>query len=231
MRIDKNYHKGKLDIATSKGIRLIQIFEDEWEHKREIVKSRLSNILGVNTNKIYGRLCIVREITHVEEREFLDENHIQGYTRSSIKLGLYFENTLVSVMSFSRPNLSRGIRDAKPTEWELLRFASLKGTNVLGAAGKLFKYFRNTYLPTKVISYSDKRWSVGGLYETIGFTTNGDTPINYWYINLKNVKRLHRFALRKNSKDIQSLTEYENRLAQGYLRIWDCGNGRWIWTS
>lgn len=231
MRIDKNYHKNKLDIATSKGIRLIQIFEDEWEHKKEIVKSRLSNMLGVNTNRIYGRLCIIKEITHVEEREFLNENHIQGYTRSSIKLGLYFENTLVSVMTFSRPNLSRGIRDATPTEWELLRFASLKDSNVLGAAGKLFKYFQNTYFPTKVTSYSDKRWSVGGLYKTIGFSTNGDTPINYWYIDLKNLKRLHRFSLRKNSKDNQSLTEYENRLAQGYLRIWDCGNSRWTWTN
>ena len=44
----KNYHLEKTKIANKKGIRLIHIFEDEWTHKKEIVKSKIRNILNVN---------------------------------------------------------------------------------------------------------------------------------------------------------------------------------------
>ena len=39
MRKDKYYHLKKLEDCEEKGIRLIQIFEDEWIFKQEIVKS------------------------------------------------------------------------------------------------------------------------------------------------------------------------------------------------
>ena len=37
------------------GYRLIHIFEDEWTYKKDIVKSRLKNILGMQTDAIYAR--------------------------------------------------------------------------------------------------------------------------------------------------------------------------------
>jgi hypothetical protein len=128
-------------------------------------------------------------------------------------------------MTFSKVNLSKGHRNKKA--WELLRFASLKDVVVIGAASKLFSYFIKEYSPEEVISYSDNRWNTGKTYENIGFKYNGDTGIGYWYI-FEN-RRLHRFNLRKRSTDDQEKTEYENRLIQGYKRIWDCGNSKWIW--
>ena len=228
-RLHKNYHLNKSNIAINKGIRLIHIFEDEWDHHPDIVKSRLLNILGKTNNRIYARLCQIREISFTEEKEFLEYNHIQGYAKSSIKLGLYHKDVLVSVMTFSKLNLSRGVRNKNM--WELLRFASLLNYNIVGGASKLFSYFVKKYNPPEVWSYSDNRWNTGNTYKNIGFDYIGNTSIGYWYIDLKEGKRIHRFGMRKNSNDDENLSEYENRLNQGYLRIWDCGHSKWIWKN
>ena len=42
---DKNYHLNKLIKCNEKGIRLIQIFEDEWIEKQEIVLKKIKHIL------------------------------------------------------------------------------------------------------------------------------------------------------------------------------------------
>lgn len=230
LRVDKNYHLEKLNIAAKTSIRLIQIFEDEWHNKRDIVQSRIASLIGKSATMIYARKCIIKEISSDEEREFLLKNHIQGYARSSIKIGLYFDNVLVSLMTFSKPNLSKGHKKT-PGTWELLRFCSVINTNVVGAANKLFRHFIEHYEPTKVITFADRRWSLGNVYEKMNFTLIHNTRPNYWYIPPNKVERIHRFALRKNTNDLVNKTEYENRLAQGYFRIWDCGSSKWEWTD
>jgi predicted nucleic acid-binding Zn ribbon protein len=230
LRIDKKYHINKTKLAAKQGIKLIHIFEDEWDHKQDIVKSRLRVLTNKIENVIYARNCVIKEINSKEEKSFLNENHIQGWSRSSIKLGLFYNNQLISVMTFSAPNKSKGQRKEN-NFWELLRFCSIKNTIVVGSANKLFSYFIKNYDPHKILSFADSRWSVGNLYNVLKFSKENDTPINYWYIDTKNTKRLHRFSLRKNINDDQSITEYENRLNQGYLRIWDCGNSKWIWKK
>ena len=230
LRISRNYHKQKTTIAADHGITLIHIFEDEWEHSPEIVKSRIANLLHKTSTKIYGRQCIVKPVSPAEEREFLTSNHIQGYTKSSVKLGLYYQDQLVSLMTFSKPNLAKG-QKKEDGFWELLRFCNKINTNVVGGANKLFSHFISSVNPLKVLSFADSRWSTGHLYQVLGFDAVGNTGVNYWYINLKELKRIHRFGLRKTAEDDQSLTEYENRLKQGYLRIWDCGSTKWVWNK
>ena len=229
-RVGKKYHVTKTNLAETAGIRLIHIFEDEWEHKRDIVKSRLRNMFKLNTNTLYARKCIIKEITLDQEKIFLTTNHIQGYSKSSVKLGLFYNDALVSVMTFSKPNKSKGQIKSEGF-WELLRFSSLNDTTVIGAANKLFAYFIKKYTPTTILSFSDKRWNTGTIYNTLGFTKQPDTSLGYWYIDLKNIKRIHRFSMRKTDKDDKTKTEYELRLGEGFLRIWDCGNSKWIWTQ
>ena len=230
LRVDKKYHSSKTEIANKKQIRLIHVFEDEWEHKESIVKDRISYLLGKVNNRVYARNCQIKEIDYEQEKEFLNKNHIQGHAKSSIKVGLFYKGKLVSLMTFSKPNLSKG-QKKEDGAWELLRFCSLLNTVVVGGAAKLLNYFKTKYSPRKILSFADKRWSNGDLYRTLGFEQQADTSENYWYIDLKNIKRIHRFNLRKNLDDDQTKTEYENRLSQGYLRIWDCGNSKWIWQS
>jgi hypothetical protein len=78
--------------------------------------------------------------------------------------------------------------------------------------------------PTKIITYLDNRWNIGKIYQSLGFVEVSQTPPNYWYIDFINCRRTHRFTLRKNNQDNHNLIEWQNRLDQGYDRIWDCGN-------
>ena len=230
LRINKTYHADKTIAAHKQNIKLIHIFEDEWDYKKDIVKSRIRNLLKLNLHKIYARRCTISTVNRIEEKAFLENNHIQGYARSTVAYGLYFENQLVSLMSFGNLNPAKGYRK-EIGHYELLRFCSITNTSVVGSANKLLSKFIKDQQPIKIISFADKRWSTGELYQTLNFSQNKDTALNYWYINLKNGTRIYRYQLRKNKSDDQSISEYENRLKQGYLRIWDCGSTKWVWTA
>jgi len=223
---DINYHLNKLNLCKNKGYNLITIFEDEWVNKKDIVISRMESLLRLCEKRIYARNCIVKEISTFDATQFCEINHLQGYTGSSIKLGLYNQDELVSVMTFSKPSISKGQRNIKKDIWELSRFCSKLKFNIIGGASKLLSYFKKNYTWKEIYSYADRRWSQGYLYEKIGFYLVGITKPNYWYTNDTNLKykRVHRFSLRKNINDIKDISEYQNRLLEGYRRIWDCGN-------
>jgi hypothetical protein len=98
---DKNYHLDKSLKCQEQEIQLLHIWEDEWVYKKDIIKSIILNRLGLIKEKIYARQCEIRVIEDSKlVRKFLDENHIQGYSQSSIKLGLFYQNELVSLMTF-----------------------------------------------------------------------------------------------------------------------------------
>lgn len=212
--------------AQEIGIRYVAIFEDEWLNKKEIVKSRISNILKQTQHVIYARKCQILPVESKDASLFCEKNHIQGKGRSNIRYGLYYNTELVSLMTFSKNNLSRKIID-----WEINRFCSKLNTNVVGAASKLFKHFIKTHSPSQVISYSDNRWSDGNLYKTIGFEFKQETKPNYWYMIPNSIARIHRFNLRKTSKDRKDISEMQLRSNEGFKRIWDCGSTKWLWTN
>lgn len=226
---DRLYHLRKLDECSNKGIRLITVFEDEWIHKKDIVKSRLKNLLGAQTYKIHARKCVVEEIDTKRARNFIEKYHIQGYVGSFLKLGLFHEDELVAVMTFSKASRAKGNRHHDIVE--LSRYCA--STKVVGGAGKLFKHFTKSPQArnfTKVISYADLRWNTGDMYTKIGFEQGGRSGPNYWYFVPGGTKRTHRFKYRKRSTDVQTISEWENRKQEGLNRIWDCGNLRFTYT-
>ena len=227
---DDKYHIDKLDYCNSVGLDLITIFEDEWINKKEIVLSRLRNILGVNENVkvIFARKLSVKEIDAKTARLFCEENHIQGYTGSSIKLGAFYGDNLVSIMTFSKPSISKGQNNYDLGVWELSRFCSKLNYKIVGIASKLLSYFKNNYEWNQIFSYADRRWSTGNLYDKIGFSFYSVTKPNYWYFKNGSLGRTHRFVLRKKPDEPKDVTEWELRKSQGWNRIWDCGNIKYV---
>lgn len=222
---DKTYHLEKTNIAKDKGIRLIHIFEDEWDNRSEIVKSRLLSLIKANKNKIYARQCEIKEIDSKVANKFLNENHLQGSGRSNIRLGLFYNNELISVMTFLKGDISKNIK-----EWELNRFCSKTYMSVVGGAGKLFTYFVKKYNPSTIISFSDKRWSDDNtVYQKLNFLHARDSVPNYWYFFLNDNKRYHRYSLKKPKNS--TISEKELRSSQKYFRIYDCGSSKWIWSK
>jgi hypothetical protein len=223
-----NYHLNKTIQCEKKGIQLIHIFEDEWLYKQDIVKSRLKNLLGLNQNRIYARKCVIKEVSSKESKEFLNKNHIQGNVNSSVRLGLYHDDTLVSLMTFGSLRKSMGSNSVE-NSYELYRFCNELNTSVIGGASKLLKYFINTYQPKEIISYADRRWSKGNLYEKLGFKFVSNTPKSFSYII--NNKREYRFKFRKDvliklGFDSKK-TSHEIMLERNIFRIYDCGNKKY----
>lgn len=229
---DKLYHLDKLDKCKTKGIRLITIFEDEWINHPEIVKSKLAHILGMSKERVFARKCKIINLDSKRRNEFLENYHIQGKDKASYSYGLTYENKLIAVASFSKLNIAKG-KIHKNNVYELSRYAT--AINVVGGLGKLLKHFEREIKPSELITYADKRWSMGNLYSTLGFIPLADSKPNYWYMNKQLQYRLHRFNFRKSIlkakyPDIYSddLTEMEITNKLGIRHIWDCGNMKFI---
>ena len=219
---DKYYHLNKTIKCSENNIRLIHIWEDDWISKKDIIKSQITNWIGLTENRIYARNCIVSEIKDtIVYRDFLNKNHIQGYVRSITKLGLYFENELVSIMTFDN---FEGRKKMTNGGWNLSRFCNKLNTIVIGGASKLLKYFIKKYKPYRVISYADRDWSSGDLYGKLGFDILNDTLPDYKYII--NNKRVHKSRFRKsNLKTEYSEGKYMSSI--NIEKIWDCGKRKY----
>lgn len=218
----KDYHINKTELANKKGIHLIHIFEDEWNFKKDIVKSRLKRILNVdNSKKIFARKCIIKEINNEVKNIFLEKYHIQGKDISSVRIGAFYNDELVAVMTFSKGNISKGSKNIENI-WELNRFCSNYNYLVVGIASKLLTYFKRNFIWKEIFSYCDRRWSNGNTYYKLGFVLDKITNPNYWYV--KSLNRIHRFNLRKKENEPKNITEWDLRSKEGYKKIWDCGN-------
>jgi hypothetical protein len=231
---NKFYHLEKTKECLDKGIELIHIWEDDWDLKKDIVKSIIINKLGKTPNKIWARKC---EIIELEDnklvKEFLEKNHIQGFTGSKVKLGLLFKGELVSLMTFGKIRRSLGNKTSKKGSYEMLRFCNKLNTNVVGGASRLFKYFNINYNFDEIISYSDSSRGKGNFYKKIGFNLLFETVPNYYWI-IDGVKK-HRFNFRKDKLVKEGAdsnkTEVEIMSEKGYYRIFDCGSRKWIFKN
>lgn len=223
--IDKNYHINKTNKCTEKDIQLLHFWDSEINKKFDIVTSIISNKLKLNQSKIFARNCQIKEISSKEAKEFLDKNHLQGYSNSSIKIGLFYNEELISVMTFGKPRFNKNY------EYELLRFCNKLNTSVIGGASKLFSYFLKNYFQhgEKIVSYANIRISDGGLYHKLGFIEKGKTDPNYFYFKSNRIYTRYQCQKSKLPKLLgdefnSNLTEKENMNNNDYKIVYDCGN-------
>lgn len=229
---NKSYHLNKTKIMNENGFRLVHIFEDEWVYKKDICKSILLNIFNKTKRSIFARNCTIKEISYADSKVFLNENHIQGNCISKFKFGLFFDEELVSVMTFSKGRISLGSKNEESV-YELTRFCNKLNTIVVGGASKLFKHFIRNKNPKKIISYCDRRWNTGNLYKKLNFIFVKETRPNYFYV--KNGKRYNRFTFRKDklvtSGNNKNKTESEIMKSLGFNKIFDCGCFKFEWAK
>ena len=219
-----DYHLRKTEMCEYAGIHLVHVFEDEWHDKKEIVKSRISGLLGKNA-KIPARKCTVREVESQEAAAFLNANHIQGSCTSRWRLGLYLGDELVALMTFGRNRFGEGV--------ELLRYCSKLYTGVVGGASRLFRHFTREHSEiTEIISYADRRWSgPDTFYPKLGLKLDGTTPPAYYYIIGNSRHNRMRFTKKRLVQEgfPADKTEREIMLSRKIYRIYDCGNYRYVW--
>ena len=232
---NRNRHSIKTDLCEQQNIQLLQIFENEWinENQNKIWKSVINSKLNKNV-KIFARKCQIKEVDYKTSSLFLEYNHLQGSCVSSINYGLYFDDDLVSLMTFSLSRFS------KQYEWELIRFCNKINITVVGGASKLLKHFEKIHKPKSLISYANRRWSNGNLYKSLNFEHTHNSPPNYFYfkqnkIQISNLKINSSILESRNKyqkhklKNIlenydETLSETMNMYKHNYRKIFDCGN-------
>ena len=217
----EEYNKGHMLFKTKacleKGISLIHIFSDEWKYKKEICKSIIRNKLKLNLHKIFARKCQIIELRNEQFNEFLDKNHISGGVRSSIRLGLIYENKIVSVLGLRKP-LQKKWNDY----YEISRFASQLDTTVIGGLSKFLNHIEKELKIQNIMTYADRRFGEGKSYEKCGFKLVGDTGIDYWYTDCD--IRIDRSKLQSH----QHQTEADMAVEIGLLKIHGCGSNIYI---
>lgn len=224
----KNHHKDKKIELSKLGYNLIHIWEDDWNNpfKKEIIKNRISSILGFN-KKIYGRDCKIKEISIKESKEFINKNHLMGYAGASIKIGLFDKNDeLIGVSTFGHGRNSMG----KKRGYELIRNCYKGGYTIVGGFSKMLNYFIHNY-SAEIFSFADTDWTDlnNSVYLKNGFNLIHHTnPSYFWVVAGKRRNRVmfqkHKLIKKGANHD---LSESEIMHNLGFYKVYDSGNLRY----
>jgi hypothetical protein len=224
---EKNYHVDKMSFFKERDIRIINIWEDDWYLKDEIIKNRILYFLNKINNKKFARKCVIKYTNNKISKEFLNKNHIQGSCLSEINIGLYDNEELISLMTFGKLRKNLGQKHIE-NNYELLRFCNKIGVSNVGAFSRLLNFFIKNNSPKKIISYCDASFNKGETYEAQKFKFIKQTIPNYFWVNKNECLRLNRWGFRKDILVKQGYdktkTEIEIMHERGYYRIFDCGS-------
>lgn len=183
-----DYYHSLADRAEHAGCHLIQIWEDLWLVKKQIIQSRLLSAFG-KTVRVFARKTEIREISRQESNDFLNKNHLQGMANAGYKYGLFYDGVMMAVATFSksRPIDRNGVIYRSH---ELIRYCSLLNTTVVGGLDKLLKHFIKEWQPDDIMTYADRDWSDGSVYRKLGFQQTEVTPSHIFWVDPESGMRI-----------------------------------------
>lgn len=210
---NNNLSYEKFKSCEKKGIKLLQFFSNEWRDKESICKSLIAEALDKSKYEYNISECQVREDIPVSDVvEFLENNHINGYSHYSKSVGIYHDGELVSVMTA----LLRG-------NIEISRYCNKKDHTIFGAFSSLVDVFS---LWSRIAGFgnisieSDCRFDFGGLFADKGFKLVGRVFPDYKYTNSLEVYSKEAFAV---NKEIEEELARENKV----FKMYDAGSYLW----
>lgn len=227
-RIYRMKHRRKTEAAEAAGIRLVHLTDVEIITRWDTVSSMIESMLGASPEKIPARKCSVIEVPKAAAKGFLEDNHIQGGgTWCHLYLGLVYEDRLVAVMGFDKARFDRSV------PWELTRFANLRHTTVIGGFSKLLSHFEKDH-EGSIVSYADYSRSQGNVYLKNGFERISISQPSYRWVSpdCRELLNRHMFMRRNLARVLTEFreeeTEAQNCFREGFRRLWDCGQVKFI---
>jgi hypothetical protein len=230
---DKYYHQQKTLDCHRQGIRLIHIFEYEWNDAdtQQKIKNHLELLLSNNIQTIGARNTEVKEIDKQTAKEFIDKYHLQKYSESSVNIGCFYNNELIGALTLGHPRFN------SEYQYEIIRFCWKDRVKVTGGLEKLFSYFIKNYHPKSIMAYSDISKFTGNCYTKIDFKPikqNTITEPNYVWVDIESNQVLSRYQTQKkkliaNNLGTEEQTEDEIMDNNGFFKIYNSGNIKMQW--
>lgn len=201
--LDKNYHVDKRALYIKNGYLPLFFTDEEVYTKTPIVKSIINNKLG-KSKRIFARKC---ELVKNPESapNFVRDSHLMGKGK-----GDYF-----CLLNNSSIAACLQVKRIKGDEYEVSRFCTALDINVVGGFSRLVKYAIEQLNISKLHTFIDQRYGSGTYLAEMGFL-----PIAKAYPSFRwtdGTKSFHRLKFPGKSG-------YEN----GMVKIWDCGQQRYI---
>lgn len=234
-------HLEKLRMCEAAGVRLLTIYESEWQERKRVIKRLVRNAIGKGRGRVMARQCEVGAVGPADAAAFFERYHPQGGGGWGLNYGLYYKGKLAACMRFSFGANDRGAGAERV--WTLTRYATR--VSVAGGASRLFSAFVKEHQPELVKSFSDNRYFTGAVYENLGFALEEETAPDYQVYHPKTGLLPKTAWQRKNIpariRDLgaadtfdparDSRSERDMTYTLGAMRLFDCGKKRWVWRA
>ena len=216
--------KKKMQYAHANGIKFYTVWEDSWKDRPDVVKSSLKHLLGVGGARVFARNTEVTGISKEEASMFMKDNHIQGYTHGSVRVGLKKKDdgSLVAAMILRRRSSG---------DLEVVRYAT--SSVVVGGHSKLVSHVERGYSYRNLVTFADLTVSSGDLYRATGWILDAEIPPDYMYT--RGAAREHKFNYRKKRfrsdpslKYVEGMTEAQLASLNNLHRVYDYGKLRFV---
>lgn len=214
---NRNYFQEFVLRLEAQNLKVMMIWEDIWNHHKTLIIHKIKSILNQNIT-IDAKNCTIIRIEKNIASEFMEQNHIFGYTDDYYKFAFIYKSVLIGVATFSKP---RTMKYENPIfkSYEMVRYCSLSQINIVGGTSKMLQYFIEYTQAQHLISQIDMTYGSGKSYAKAGFRLKKISQPNLFEIN----PRLHSRKICQNHEIKSSETD----IIYGY----DCGNATWEYKS
>jgi hypothetical protein len=217
---DIHRHQTKALNCHKAQIRLLQFYDFEWINKQTLVRSMISNALG-KSEKHDARKMSISMVDNASAERFFNQNHIYGHRPAKTTVALTQNGEIYAAMSLSK----------NTSGYEIIRLAYKTGSTIRGGASKLL-FFVTRNISSSISTFADLRYSIGGVYEHLGFKKIKITSPGYFYYKQNGCDYLmlsrQQCQKHKLSRILEAfdpkLSESQNMFNNGYRRVWNAGN-------
>lgn len=197
------YHEDKFLLSQQKNIILLQIWEDEWNYKKEVVIKEVRKQIQLITQQL-TMLSGYRIITisKSEAEKFIAIHSLQDYHAGNIFLGVQNTDSILhEVIVFS--SLGKSL-------YQISNHVSL--THLYDHTEVLLEHFMQTYAPSQITVSVPNTSGYHQLYESHNFEIDSLLPPDYLW-----VKQGRRY-------EKESYTSEQAKGLANVNRIWDAGS-------
>ncbi len=207
--IAEDYHIKKTNMMENNGYQLFHIFDIEFLNniKKHIWLSKINNKLNIYEKEIYLNDCVIREVSQNDTKKFLLLNHLDGFTTTQFKYGIYYKDELISIFCF---NINK-------KECIIKRISIKNNINPSGFQEHILNYLETNFDISSIIKIENRRWD--SYIDNTEFILLKSSNPNCYYFKQKDL-RLFKI---KNNESVKTKI-----LKMGHRLIFDSGYNIYI---